>query len=75
MKGPGLLNAYAVRDLTNGEGLTIGSVLSLDNGSLEDLDSALLTLNDTVVNLNGITNAELGYFCFKLFFFDFSDNV
>ena len=75
MKGPGLLNAYAVGDLTYGEGLTVRSVLSLDNGSLEDLNSGLLALYDAVVNLNGITYAELSNFALKLFVFNFLNDV
>ena len=75
MKGPGLLNAYAVGNLTYGEGLTVRSVLSLDNGSLEDLNSGLLALYDTVVNLNGITYVELSNFALKLFVFNFLNDV
>ncbi len=66
MKGEGLLNAYAVSDATNGEGLGDSAAVLGDNGSLEDLCTGALTLDYTAVNLNVITDVKLGGVCLKL---------
>ena len=61
MNRPGLLYADAVGVLTNGEGLSCAAVLSLDYGTLENLDSLAVTLFDLVVYSYSITNMKLRY--------------
>ena len=59
MKGEGLLNAYAVGNSSYGEGLRDSAAVLSDNGTLEELNSLLLTLDDTNVNLYAVADAEL----------------
>ena len=59
MKGEGLLYTYAVRNTSYSEGLGDAAAMSSDNGTLEHLGSGLLTLGDSDVNLNTVTDAEL----------------
>ena len=64
MYRPCFLNAYAVRALTNSEGLFASAALSFQDNAFEYLDTLAVTLFDFTVNFNGITNAELRCFCF-----------
>ena len=58
-------HAYAVRALTNSEGLFASAALSFQDNAFEYLDTLTVTLFDFTVNFNGITNAELRCFCFN----------
>ena len=49
MYRPGLLNADTVGGFSYSEGLTIASTLSLQNNTLENLDSLAVTLFDLTV--------------------------
>ena len=64
MKRPCLLNADTVGVLSYCESLSNAAVLSLDNCTLENLDSLTVSLFDLTVNFYSITNTELRYFCF-----------
>ena len=58
--GEHLLDADAVGQTTNGEGLLDTAVLLGDNGTLEDLDSLAVALFDLVLDTNGVTDLEGG---------------
>ena len=60
MKREGLLNANTVCYAANGEGFGDTAAILGDNGSFENLNTGTLTLNYTAVNLNVITDVELG---------------
>ena len=62
----GLLNAYAVRNSSDREGLGDSAAVLCNNGSLEHLDSFSRTLLDLVVNTDGVTDADYGYFLLQL---------
>ena len=66
MQGEGLLNAYAVGNSSYGEGLRDSAAVLSDNGTLEELNSLLLSLGDTNVNLYAVTDAKLRNLSFKL---------
>ena len=66
MKGERLFNATAVSDTSDGEGRGNAALVLCDNGALVHLNSFSCTLNDLVVNANGITNVELGYVFLEL---------
>ena len=55
----GLLHTYAVGNTSYGEGLGNAAAMSGNNGTLEKLDSFLLALSDTDVNLYTVTDLEL----------------
>ena len=59
MQREGLLDAYAERHTSNSEGLGDATVLLSDNGTFEKLNSLSGALNDTLMNLNGVTYVEL----------------
>ena len=61
MKGEGLLNTYAVGNPSYCEGLRDSAAMLSDNGTLEELNSLLLTLDDTDVNLNAINPSDRAY--------------
>jgi hypothetical protein len=54
------LDADAVAHLAYAEGGADAAARLADDEALEDLDALLLTLADAVVNLDGVTDAELG---------------
>ena len=64
--GEGLLNAYAVGNSSYGEGLRDSAAVLSDNGTLEELNSLLLTLDDTNVNLYAVADAKLRNLSLKL---------
>ena len=66
MNGESLLNATAVSDSSYGEGCGDAALVLSDNGTLVHLNSFSCTLNDLVVNANGVTNVELGYVFLEL---------
>ena len=66
MKGEGLLNTYAVRNTSYSEGLRDSAAVLSDNGTLEHLNSFLLTLDDLDVNLYAVADTECGNFGLKL---------
>ena len=55
----GTLNADLERDLANGEGFANSVSAAGDYDSLEDLDTATVTLNDVYVNLDVISGTEV----------------
>ena len=59
MQREGLLGAYAERNASYGEGLGDTTVLLSDNGAFKKLNSLSGALNDTLMNLNGVTYVEL----------------
>ena len=58
MYGEDLLNAYAVSNLSYGEGLGNSAALLSNYGSLEELNSLVVTVLDSAVYLNGITDLD-----------------
>lgn len=61
MKRPGLFNADAVGILSDSEGLSYSAVLSLDNSSLEHLDSLAVALADLSRYSYSVTYVEARY--------------
>lgn len=61
-----LLNAYAVGNSSNREGLGDSAAVLSDNGTVEHLCSGLLSLSDADVNLYAITDVELRNLSLKL---------
>ena len=59
MKGEGLLYAYTVGNTSYGKGLGDAAATLSDYGTLEHLNSFLLTLDDLNVNLYAIADTEL----------------
>jgi len=55
----GTLNAYLERDLANSEGFTNSVAAAGGDNSLEDLDTAAVTLNDVYVNLDVVSGTEV----------------
>ena len=53
-----LLNAYAVRNTSNGYRLVDAGVLDSDDGTLENLNSFAVAFLDLLVYLNGSANLE-----------------
>ena len=66
VKGESLLNATAVSDSSYGKGGGNATLVLCDNSTLVHLNSFSRTLNDLVVNANGVTDVELGYLCLEL---------
>ena len=66
MDGEGLFGADTVGNSSYSEGFGNAAVLSCDNGTFKDLSSDSCTLDDLLVNLNGVTNIEFGDFGFEL---------
>ena len=56
--GEHLLDADAVGQTTNGEGLLDTAVLLGDNGTLEDLDTLTVTFLNLQVDLDGVTDGD-----------------
>ena len=54
----GLLDADAVRNASDSEGLGDAAAILCDNGSLEDLNTLTRTLFDLVVNTDGVTDID-----------------
>ena len=54
----GLLNAYTVRNTSNGYRLVDAAMLDSDDGTLENLNSFAVTFLDLLVYLYGIANLE-----------------
>ena len=75
MKRPCLLNADTVGVLSYCESLSNAAVLSLDNSSLEDLDSFTVSLFDLSGFSYSVTYVEARYRLFLLCSFDILDNV
>ena len=75
VNGEGLLYAYAVGHTTNGEGLGDSAALLGDDSALEQLDSLLVALFDTVVNANGVTHVESGNFALQLLVSESLDQI
>jgi len=55
----GTLNADLEGDLANGKGFADSVAAAGDYNSLEDLDTAAVTLNDVHVNLDVISGTEI----------------
>ena len=66
VNGESLLNAAAVSNSSYGKGGGNATLVLCDNSTLVHLNSFSCTLNDLVVNANGITNVELGYVFLEL---------
>ena len=66
VNGEGLFGAYAVGNTSYGEGLGNTAVLSGDDRSFKNLGSDSLTLDDSLMNLNGVTYVKFGDLGFKL---------
>ena len=62
----GLLYANAVRNTSYSEGFGNSAAMLCNNGAFEHLDSLSVTLFDTVVHANGVTDADYGQFRFHL---------
>ena len=75
MKGEGLFDANTVCNAANGEGLRDTAAILSDNGSFEDLGTGALTLDYTAVNLNVVTDVELGGVCLELLICESLDNI
>ena len=56
----GALDADAVADLADGEGLAEARALAADDGALEDLDALLGALDDPHVDLQRVAGSEVG---------------
>ena len=61
-----LLHAAAVRNASDGEGFGDAAAVLGDNGTLEHLNSLARTLNDFVVDANGVTDVDLGNLSLEL---------
>ena len=66
MNGESLLNTNTVRNSSYSKGLGNSTAMLSNNGTLEELNSLLLTLGDTNVNLNTVTDTKLRNLSFKL---------
>ena len=62
----GLFYAYTVGDTADGERLADAASATRNNGSLKNLNSFAGALLDKVMNLDGITDVDLGYLCLEL---------
>ena len=71
----GLLNANTVCNAANGEGLGNTAAVLGDNGTFEDLGTGALALNYTAINLNVVTDVELGNVCLELLIRKSLDNI
>ena len=58
--GECLLDTATIRNTSNRKGLGNSAAVLCDNGSFEQLNSFAVTLFDSVVNTNGITNINYG---------------
>ena len=64
--GEGLLHAASVGNASYGEGLGDSAAVLCNNGTLEHLNSLAVTLFDSVVYTNGVTNVDDRQFGLKL---------
>jgi len=64
-QGEGPFYAYSVGDLPYGEGSSMASSLTLNDISLEALDTLLVAFNDLIVDSDVITGFELRKFSFS----------
>ena len=64
--GEYLLHAAAVRNTSDGKGLGDAAAVLGDNGTFEHLDSLTGTLNDLVVDTNGVTDVNFGHLSLQL---------
>ena len=62
----GLLNANAVRNAANGDGLVDAGVLHRNDDALEYLNTLAVALLDLCVNLYGVADLELGQIALEL---------
>lgn len=70
------LNACAVGNFTNGETrIESTSVLLADDDTLEELNALFPTLNDTGVDLDGVTDVKIGRVFLELLLLDLVDDV
>ena len=70
-----LLDADAVGETTNGEGLLKTAVLLRDNDALEDLDTLAGAFLDLDVNADGIADVDNGHFLLQLLGFELFDEI
>ena len=68
MQGEHLLNAHAVGDTADGEGLLDAAVLLGDDGALEDLDTLAAAFLDLQVDADGIADLDDGGLLFLVLF-------
>ena len=54
------LNSGSIRDLTNGKGCVEATTRSSEDDTLENLDSLLAAFDHAIVDLDGITDVEVG---------------
>ena len=64
--GEYLLHAAAVGNTSDGKGLGDAAAVLSDNGTFKHLDSLTGTLNDLVVDTNGVTDVDLGHLSLQL---------
>ena len=67
------LDTDTAGDLAYSEGCTDSAVGTVNADALEYLDTGLLTFSDTDIDLQCVTDFEIGNVCTELFFCDFVD--
>ena len=70
-----LLHTAAVGDTSDGEGLGDAAAVLGDNGTLKHLNSLTRTLNDLVVDADGVTDVDLGHLGLKLLVYKSFDQI
>ena len=75
MNREGLFNAYAVGNASDGECLGDSAAVLSDNGSLEDLGTGTLALDDAAVDLDVVAYAENGNVLLELLTCKSLDNI
>ncbi len=75
VEGENTLNTFAVGDLANGESLVQAAAFAGDDDAGENLDTFLVTFDDSGVNFDGVADIEGRHVLFDLLGFDFGDDV
>ncbi len=73
MNGEHTLHTFVVRDAANGESLAQATTAISDHDTSEDLDTFLVTFDDSAMNLHGIARTELGEVLLHLLFGNLGD--
>lgn len=75
VEGEHTLNAFAIGDTADGEGLAEAGTIAGDHDAGEDLDTLLVTFDHSRVNFDGIAGAEFRDILFDLVLLDLRDDL
>ena len=75
MDGENLLNADAVGNTTDSDGLLDAAVLLGNDGTLEDLDTLTRAFLNLHVDTDGVTDLDVGSFLSQSFLVEFLNQI